>query len=638
MANSLAHRGPDGYGIYHSGVLAFGQGRLAIIDLSAPAGPIFSEDRRTVVAYNGEVYNYKSLRAELEQLGHVFATQTDTEVVVHAYESWGVQVFSRLRGMFALAIWDEDAQRLLLARDRLGEKPLYYSWNDGAFLFASEIKALFEESGLRRAVNRDALLNYLAVGYSPPPDTLFEGIQKLAPGEFMVIDRSGSRKARYWQAVMDTRATLREADTVRQVREVLTQAVEMRLMSDVPLGTFLSGGVDSTAVTALTSRAVGHPVQTFTVGFDFEPGSKGDAKFNVDARYAALAAQRLGTDHHLITIKQDNSLAELFPRLVYAMDEPVVQPAIIQTVHVSALARMHGVPVLLSGDAGDELFAGYPHYRMDRLLERYLRIPGLLRQTVLTPLLEHMPARFDGLHRLAKKSRSIDPVRRYLEWMRIVELDRLPGLLSDERQAASAYGTVGKHLRPLLTAPQTPYFADRIAFASLNLWIAEDSNMRVDKMSMAMSVESRAPLEDHPLVELAFRIPLGYKLRGGDFKRVLKRAVADLVPPEILARPKWGFAPPSSEWLRTVLRPLVDKYLSPENVREVGLFRPEAVSGLIHAHMTKRSYELWSLWALLVFHVWHALYIEQSLKLESRLQPHDFISEELVTTASYTTP
>jgi len=626
MAIGLAHRGPDGYGTYHQGPLAFGAGRLAIIDLAAGVQPIFNEDRSAAVVFNGEIYNYKTLRADLEAVGHSFATNTDTEVIVHGYEAWGAGVVERLRGMFALCIWDQPQERLLLARDRLGEKPLYYARLGDEFLFASEIKALLACPGLRRAVNPEALVLYLTVGYTPPPRTMFEGIEKLAPGELMIVDRSGIQVRRYWEPVLDALdgAHGRYDEQVRRVRDLLIECVEMRMMSDVPIGVFLSGGVDSTAVAAIVSRAMNEPVQSFTVGFDMPPGSRGDDKFNADARYAALVSRFLKTDHHAITIRQDESLADLLPHLIYALDEPVAQHAIVQTVYVSALARLNGVPVLLSGDAGDELFAGYNAYRADRVLERYLRIPALLRQSVLTPLLERLPARFDGARKLAQKSRDTDPVRRYLHWMRIIDPARFPALLSDSDLAQRAGQVIDQRLRPLLTAPQTRFFADRIAFTSLNLWIAEDSNMRVDKMSMAMSIEARAPFEDHRLVELALSTPLAYKLRSGDFKRVLKDAIRDLVPPEILTRPKWGFAPPSSDWLRTVLRPLVDGYLSRESIEATGVFQADMVARLVDDHMTKQGYELWPLWALLTFQLWHALYVDGSLTLDHKLSPADF--------------
>jgi asparagine synthase (glutamine-hydrolysing) len=624
MAQRLAHRGPDGYGTYHTGALAFGAGRLAIIDLTAPAGPIFNEDRTVSVVYNGEIYNFRDLRRTLEAAGHTFATGTDTEVVVHGYEEWGDDVIARLRGMFALCIYDSHRERLLLARDRLGEKPLYYAEHDGAFFFASEIKGILEHASFPRAVNREALVSFALLGYAAPPHTMFEGVRKLAAGERLVVERHGDRLSshveRYWTPVMDTsRAPAASyADLVQQVRDLVFAAVEMRLMSDVPLGVFLSGGLDSTAIAAIVAGAMGHPVQSFTVGFEMSPGSRGDAKFNVDTRFAREAAAFLHTEHHEIRV-QDQALTDLFPYLVYAMDEPVAQPAIIQTAHVAALARKSGVPVLLSGDASDEMFAGYPAYRADRVLERYLQIPALLRESVLSPLFARVP--LGRVRNLAHKSRETDPVRRYMHWKRMFDLDHLPDVLADDRLADQRETIIDRIIRPLITAPHTDRFADRIAFTSLNLWIPEDSNMRVDKMTMAMSVEARAPFEDHLLAELALHIPLRYKLRQGDVKRVLKDAVRDLVPESVLTRSKWGFVPPSSDWLRTVLRPHVDRYLSREYVEAAGMFNPETVARLVDNHMTKRSYELWTVWPLLVFHLWHALYIDGSLTLDQRLTP-----------------
>jgi asparagine synthase (glutamine-hydrolysing) len=627
MARRLAHRGPDGCGTVDCGTLAFGAVRLAIIDLQAGFQPIFSEDRRTSVVFNGEIYNHKALRAELERLGHRFATRTDTEVIVHGYEAWGDGVLDRLRGMFALCIWDGAHERLLLARDRTGEKPLYYATlADGGLVFASEIKALFEHRGLTPKVNHAALPHFLILGYVPPPETLFAGVYKLAPGERLIVERGKLDKAFYWQARISAVDPPPYAEAVEQVRAAVTEAVEIEMMSDVPIGAFLSGGVDSTIVVSLMQSLSAQPVQTFTVGFDMPPGSKNDRKFNVDVRYAALVAQRLGTRHHTITIRQDEHLSALLPHLVYAMDEPISIPTMIQTVYVSALARRCGVPVMLGGDAGDELFLGYSHYRMDRLLERYLSIPALVRRSFLTPLLEHLPsARFENLRKLARKSRLTDPADRYLTWTRIIDGERLPDLLIGSSGGVEA---VRAALRPLLTMPQTRHFAQRAAYAELRLPMAENINMRVDKMSMAMSVEARSPLQDYKLVELALQLPLAYKLRRGGFKTILKDAFADRVPAEVLARPKWGFTPPASEWLRTGLRPLVEKVLSPERVAAVGVFRPETISRLIRAHITERRYELWSIWSALIFHIWHALYIDRSLALDHALSPDDLVGAD----------
>lgn len=628
MAHCLAHRGPDGHSTYQDHELAFGAGRLSIIDLTAPPGVIFNEDRQVAVVFNGEIYNYQSLRKELERAGHQFSTHTDTEVIVHGYEQWGLNVLDRLRGMFAIGVWDASRRRLMLARDRLGEKPLYYAHLGTEFLFASEIKAILEHPAIVRQVNPEALTFYLTLGYTPPPMTMFQGVSKLAAGQFLLVEQGRTRIESYWCPVMDTQRSPRPyPEAVKAVRAAVFEAVETRLMSDVPLGAFLSGGLDSTAVTAIMTGLTGKAARTFTVGYGKLPGAKNDAdldhRFNEDARFAALASKRLGTEHHTLKIRQDEHLAWLLPHLIGAMDEPISQPAVILTCYVSALARQNGVPVLLSGDAGDELFAGYPSYRADQVLARYMRVPALLRTSLLTPLLERLPARFDSLRKMAQKSRQTDPLRHYLHWNRLNDPVRFPGLFQDESLAASTIPTLERRLLPLLNAPRTPHFADRIAFTALNLWIPEDSNMRVDKMAMSMSIEARAPLEDHLLVDLAFSLPLEYKLRAGDFKRVFKDAVADLVPPEILRREKVGFFPPASEWLRTILRPLVETYLAPERVAAVGIFRPETVSALVKAHVVERKYELWSLWTLLTFHLWHAIYISGDLHLGQKITPAD---------------
>lgn len=638
MARRLAHRGPDGYGTYHRGALAFGAGRLAIIDLAAGVQPIFSEDRSIAVVFNGEIYNYKALRAELERAGHVFATHTDTEVIVHGYEQWGAAVFEHLRGMFGIGIWDEPQQQLLIARDRLGEKPVYYAaLAGGEFLFASEAKALFEHPGLRAAVNHEMLPHFLLLGYVPPPRTLFAGVDKLAPGEYLIVNRDGIRRALYWQPIMDAAGAPDYDEAVEQVRAALLETVEMQMMSDVPIGAFLSGGVDSTGIVALMQRFSSQPVRTFTVGYDAPPGSVTDTKFNVDRRYAAVAAQALGTEHHEIMLRTDASLPALLPHLVYALDEPLSMPAIVQTAYVAALARLTGVPVLLSGEAGDELFLGYNHYRTDQQLERYLSIPPLLRRGVITPLLERLP--FERGRKLARKSRQTDPVARYLEWLRRMEPARTAELLAgnvggdmsaDEAEAetggdagAASTALLARSLRRVLAEPRTPHFADRIAYADLRVALAENMNLRVDKMSMAMSVEARAPLQDYRLVELALRLPLSYKLRRGDFKTIFKDALGPAIPPEILKRPKWGFNPPASDWLRTTLRPLVEQTLTPERVASAGVFRPEAVAQVMQAHIVEHRYEMWPLWTTFIFHLWYGLYIDHSLTLDHTLSATD---------------
>jgi asparagine synthase (glutamine-hydrolysing) len=491
---------------------------------------------------------------------------------------------------------------------------VYYAALDGdEFLFASEAKALFEHLGLRAAVNCDVLPHYLLLGYVPPPHTLFAGVEKLAPGEYLRVTREGVRKALYWRPIMDASGAPDYGEAVEQVRAALLETVEMQMMSDVPIGAFLSGGVDSTGIVALMQRFSAQPVQTFTVGFDAPPGSPADLKFNVDRRYAAAAAKALGTKHHEIMLRADDSLRALLPHLVYAMDEPISMPTIVQTAYVAALARLNSVPVLLSGEAGDELFLGYNHYRADQQLGRFLSIPPLLRQGVITPLLERLPS--EPARKLARKSRQTDPAARYLEWLRRMEPARTGELIAGDTNPEA----LARWLRQVLAEPRSPHFADRIAYADLRVALAENMNMRVDKMSMAMSVEARAPLQDYRLVELALRLPLSYKLRRGDFKTIFKDALRTSIPQDILKRSKWGFNPPASDWMRTILRPLIEQTLTRERLAEAGVFRPEAVERLIQAHIVERKYEMWPLWTALVFHLWHGLYIDGSLTLDHAL-------------------
>jgi asparagine synthase (glutamine-hydrolysing) len=625
MARRLAHRGPDGYGIHTDGVLSFGAGRLAIIDLSAPAGPIFNEDGSVGVVFNGEIYNYRALREELERAGHVFRTRTDTEVIVHGYEQWGRDVLGRLRGMFALALWEQRSRRLLLARDRAGEKPLY-TWQHGdEFLFASELKALLEHPGISRRLDPQAVTHYMILGYVPSPGTILEGVRKLEPGQWLALEEGRTQAGYFWQAQMDTTGRpppYREA--VQQVRAELERAVESRMVSDVPVGAFLSGGIDSTAVAAIMTRVLGAPLNTFTVGFD--PATNNDVidrKFNVDLRFAELAAQQYGTRHHAVLWRDTPALVNLLPKLVYSMDEPLMQPAIVQTALISGLARLHGIPVLLTGDGGDELFCGYTHFRTDWIVERYRRLPGLLRESILNPVLEALPDRSGHFKALARKSREADPTRRYLSWKRMMSFEHLAELTG--QAGNSAYEVVNAALLPLLTRPHTPYFTDRLAFVQLASWIADESNMRVDKMTMAMSIESRAPMLDHDFMRLALGLPLAYKIRQRDFKVVLKDAVADLLPEPILKRPKWGFLSPMSHWLRNTLHPLVERYLSAEYVSAVGVCQPEAVSRMVREHVDRADHHFSEVWSLLMLHLWYAIMVDGSCDSGAPITPEELV-------------
>jgi asparagine synthase (glutamine-hydrolysing) len=415
------------------------------------------------------------------------------------------------------------------------------------------------------------------------------------------------------------------AEAVQRVRRALEEAVANCLISDVPVGVFLSGGLDSSITTALAARQLGAQLHTFTVGYDFPAGSKDDLKFNVDARYARLLTERLGTQHHEIRIAQGR-LAELLPSLVYSADEPIGQPAIIQVAHVAALARQRGVPVLLNGEASDELFFGYDYYRSDYRLAQYLKLPAPLRQRALNPLLERLPARFRALRNLARRAQLSEPLARYLTWTQLTPPERYNSLLRDpEPDSAPHWEILAALIAPWLMAPEADSFTQRIPYADLNLNVPEGINMRLDKLSMALSVEPRSPFQDYPLAELALSLPLGYKLGVRRTKIVLRDAMRDLLPEAILKRPKWGFFAPISKWLRGALRPLVERFLAPENVAAVGIFKPEAVREVVEAHYAERRYEMWTIWSLLTFHIWHALHVSQTLAPPERMTCSDFV-------------
>ncbi|NJL92394.1 MAG: asparagine synthase (glutamine-hydrolyzing) [Anaerolineae bacterium] len=626
LTTALAHRGPDGEGFFlEDPGLGFGFRRLAIIDLQTGQQPILNEDRQVVTVFNGEIYNYQALREELSQAGHIFTTQTDTEVLVHGYEAWGLGLVERLRGMYAFALWNRAQRRLSLVRDRTGQKPLYYARWGPDFVFASEIKALLQHPAAVRQMDESALHQYLLLGYVLPPLTLFHGIYKLGPGQLLTLEAGQEPQlSTYWQPTFARQDRYSFAENAQRLEGLLTQVVQDHLMSDVPLGTFLSGGLDSTLVTALAGRLTGQSVRSFTVGFDFEKNSPGDQKFNVDIHYARVAAQALAAHHREIVLPHGDYLAAILPQIVYALDEPIANPAIIQTVFVAALARASGVPVLLSGDGADETFAGYPFFQQDARVEHYRKlIPSGLNRGVLHALAGGKSNLVRATHKLAEKAALLRPIDRFLGWDALLPPSALVAVLGATHLPESLQQTLSA-MNSTLESLDTPHMGDRLGYAKLRYWLAEDSNLRYDKLAMAMSIEGRAPFQDHELIDLALAMPLAHKLpRGG--KAVLKQAARYHVPSAILKRKKWGFTPPASDWLRTVFLPQVNQLLTPERFNALGL-----QGALAHQqtrdHLERRVYGLQRVWSWFVLQMWHAIFIEQSYPVESAGSPEALVT------------
>lgn len=614
MGQTLHHRGPDDQGIYVSPALdvALGHCRLSIIDLS-PNGrqPMWNEDHTVALVFNGEIYNFPILRGELEGKGHRFISRTDCEVIIHGYEEMGQAVVDRLDGMFAFALWDASAGRLLLVRDRLGKKPLYYALGQTGVVFASEMKAVIGHADVRRELSEDAVRDYLTLGYVPSPRTMFRGISKLPPAHLLSVDRLGQPVVESYWDIWDSEPPPRSgAHPVGRVRELVTTAVEKRLVSDVPLGAFLSGGVDSTIVVGLMSRMRSEPLQTFTVGFDAGPSTD---KFNEDLRRARLTAARFGTEHHEIFIGPNAiDIPETLRRAVWHLDEPNANPTVLATLVVAELARRHGVKVVLSGDGGDELFAGYPRYMHDRYVQLAQMIPERMRALGAQVLAG--PGRGTWGHlarRLLTKANALDGLDtpgRYLAWRRHFDLPEQAAVLSPDIASTTRHYDPRRLLTPVLERPPATSVQDRFNYADLKLWVADESNMRMDRMTMAVSLEARAPLLDVALVKYAMQIPLSRRIHRSRPKYLLKEAFGDLLPREILEADKRGFASPVRWWLQQYLSDELRAVMSKERVGRLGVINWDGLVSLQRGNGWSRPAP--KLWSLYVLQLWGEAFLQ----------------------------
>lgn len=635
MTTAVAHRGPDDAGYYHSvfapqgagrqgisiGAPAAGHGgpgaalghrRLSIIDLAGGHQPLSNEDGTIWIAFNGEIYNYRELQPELERRGHRFQTSSDTETIVHLYEEYGPACVDRLRGMFAFAIWDQKHRRLFVARDRLGKKPLVYRHDSHAIYFASELKALLQVPGLPRDLNPQSLDAYLTYQYVPHPDCILSGFSKLPPGHWAMFENGKLQVERYWrpdyartQNTSPVPADLKEAQ--RQLRETLTEAVRLRMRSDVPLGAFLSGGIDSTIIAGLMQSLSERPVKTFSIGF---PVKQFDER-----SFARLAARHLKTEHHEQVVEP--AALSILPKLIWHYDEPFADSSAIPTMYLSEMTRQH-VTVSLSGDGGDELFAGYERYRAVRLAEKFDRLPGFVRKLIASPMWQKLPASVRQKSRRRKLKRWLaalgqSPERRYLTWVSIFDADRRRSLYTHAFAAQLGGTDAADFLLEAYRECPDRDFVTRTTCADVLTYLPCDILNKVDIASMTYALEARCPFLDQEVVQLAARMPMEWKLSGGRAKRILIDTFADLIPPAIQNRSKMGFGVPLDHWFRGELKGLLQEVLLDSRTLNRGLFQPEAIQQLVDEHVQGKWDHSYRLWSLLVMELWQQTFLDPAV-------------------------
>jgi asparagine synthase (glutamine-hydrolysing) len=611
MAGAIIHRGPDDEGFYSGGPVAMGMRRLSIIDLAGGHQPISNEDGSVWVVFNGEIYNYQELRQHLLERGHQLKTNSDTETIVHLYEEYGDELVQHLNGMFGFALWDERRRRLLVARDRMGEKPLYFTQTPEALVFASELKALVEHPSVERRINLLALRKYLQYEFVPSPHTMLEGIQKLLPAHRLIFEGGRWRTERYWQLSYDgQRLKISEDEAAEEVHRRLREAVRMRLVADVPLGVLLSGGIDSSSVAELACEAAGGRVKTFSIAFE-------EKSFD-ESSYARKVAAQLGTEHYEQRFTERQML-DIVPEIPRLLDEPLGDGSLIPTFLLSRFTRQH-VTVALGGDGGDELFAGYPTYGAHRMAKLYQMIPRVIRSGLIEPAVASLPVSTDNLSFDFKAKRFVRgashaPGTRHTIWMGSYDAPLQRELLRPEVIAANpdeqvfdeilAYDRLnGAHrngagkvdlIEQMMKLDATHYLSECVLF-------------KVDRASMAASLETRAPFLDHTFVEFVLKLPVEMKLKsqlsGWNGKYILKKAMRGRLPDDVIDRPKKGFGMPVAKWVKGELRDFVRDTFAPERLQRRGLFNVEYVQRLLDEHERGVADHRKLIWTLLMFEMW----------------------------------
>ena len=629
MCRVLSHRGPDDEGMLlikgdqyfeinnsrglpscaNGFEVGLGHRRLSIIDLSeAGHQPMCNEDATAWIVFNGEIYNFQGISEELKKDGHSFKSKSDTEVILHAYEEWGVECLNHFRGMFAFAIWDSNLQRLFMARDRLGKKPLVYFRQNGRFAFASEIKALLQIPGFERRVNISALHHYLTYQYVPSPETIIGGIKKLPPAHYLLYDHLGNLKIeRYWRLNFNsshqTKTNVEELKD--RIRTELEESVRLRLISDVPLGAFLSGGVDSSLIVGMMAKLSGKPVKTFSIGFE-------EKEFD-ELSYARIVSDHFSTEHHEFIVKPN--AIEILPKLVWHYNEPFADSSAIPTYYVANLTKDF-VKVVLTGDAGDENFAGYPRYLRSMWVASFTRIPEKLRRDLLPYFLRV----FSGLHwrektlnRLADfmESLSTDQTKNYAEQIKIFSAKEKENIYTDDFRKQVEENDPFDFLLSKFQESGTEDLLEQLLYVDINSYLPEDLLVKMDIATMANSLEARVPFLDHKFMELVGEIPFHLKLRGTESKFILKQAFKDFLPAAILKRKKMGFGVPLSKWFRNELKEYIYEVLLDHKTLNRGYFKREGIERLLNDHIGLRYDHSARIWALLFLEIWFRVFIDK---------------------------
>lgn len=603
MTDVIAHRGPDDAGMFLDGPIGLGMRRLSIIDIAGGKQPIANETGDIRLVFNGEIYNFRDLQDELRDRGHLLRSVSDTEVIVHLYEELGEECIHRLRGMFGLALWDRSEERLLLARDRLGIKPLYYADVNGRLVFGSEIKSILQGPGVAAELDLDALNNFLSLKYVPAPQTLFKGISALPPGYLLICDRNGVTVREYWDLRFSAPCTMSEAECTDELDSILHESVLLHLQSDVPFGAFLSGGLDSSTIVALMAGYLDQPINTFSIGFEDHGPERSEAY------YARVVASHFGTRHHEVRITAGDFLDHA-ERVAWHLDQPVADLACFANMMLAERASEH-VKMVLTGEGGDELFGGYARYSGERLRAVTKLLPariadGLVRGASVLPGLRRPKLALNALMQG-------DEASRLVHWFPLFSTEEKSQLFSRELsnevdRIASAEYVFAKQLAKADSADAL----SRMLYVDTKLWLPDDLLARGDKMCMAASIEARVPLLDHKVVEFAASLPSNLKLRNLTGKYILKKVSAKLLPAEILQRKKQGFPIPISGWLRKEAKSFVSDLLSSETVRRRGLLDPGYVRRILQEHLSGRADRGAQLWGLILLELWHHRFIDSA--------------------------